>query len=229
MVNLTWLSHFLMSIVTFFCFYRLKKSLGNREIQSTRYFMDFFLNMTFFYFLIGLPLFLGNLSSFTMGAFYIAGHIFLYIALSFYIRLPLSIIKPEWEKKGFYTGLGIGAAITLTNIVFWNYPTIKETAWGTITLLHVKPPVGPMIGLFAGLSLLVGGSIFFGWMSYKSDGIDRVKHALLSFAFLLLTVAGPLHDNTTSLNMLLFADGAFSLGIVLLMVGIYLKKFLKVE
>ncbi|MFB6175083.1 MAG: hypothetical protein ABEJ87_03830 [Candidatus Nanohalobium sp.] len=78
-----------------------------------------------------------------------------------------------------------------------------------------------MIGILAVLNWILGGTALFVWRARKKEGRDRTKFLLLAISFVFLLIAGPMHDNTSSVQMLVGADVATLLGVVLMMAGVF--------
>lgn len=221
MASISYLSWIAMGVLTWACFGRLWRTYRKKNVRSVLYLAKAFAHFGTFFLIMGLPGILPlSLSGTQLGAFYIFGHVFLYISLAYTSRIAFYIWKPEWELYAFAVNLLAGAAITLVNILTWNTPEIVNG----IVRLNVNDPVGPLIGIIVLLNWIGLGTLFYGYLAMQQHGIERTKLLLLAAGFLLLTVAGPLHDNTTSINMLIAADVFTFLGVLLLMGGVYFKK-----
>lgn len=209
-----------LGILAWLCFAKLWLSYRESGVTTVKYFGIFFAHMGLFFVIMGLPAAIpGSLTPEQLGAFYIFGHIFLYSGFAYYSRIPLYIWKPEWEMKGFALNLVAGAVITYVNLIYWNTPELADP----ITILHVQDPVGPMIGILAIANWIIGGTLLFGKMALNETGTERIKLFLLAAGLLMISIAGPLHDLTTSFQMLVAADVFTFLGILLLMAGIYFR------
>lgn len=220
-------SWILMGLICWACFAQLWRSYREQEVRTLEYFAKFFAHLGLFFVIMGAPaLFHGiSFSPEQLGAFYIFGHLFLYSSFAYYSRIPMYIWKPDWEMKVFGLNLVAGAIVTAVNIVYWNLPEISSG----VTLLNVQDPVGPMIGVLAILNWVVGGTYLFGKMALSRSGAERKKLIFLSLGLLMISIAGPIHDVSTSVPMILAADILTLLSVALLMLGIYFKRIFSSE
>lgn len=227
MFSYSYASAIAMAIICWACFAQLWRSYRKEEVRTLRYFAYFFAHLGVFFGIMGMPaIFHGvTFSPEQLGAFYIFGHIFLYSSFAYYSRIPMYIWKPSWEMKVFGLNLVAGAIVTAVNIYYWNLPEIASG----ITLYNVQEPVGPMIGVLAILNWVVGGTYLFGKMALDRSGVERKKLVFLSMGLLLIALAGPIHDVSTSISMVLAADVLTLLGVATLMIGIYFKKIFHSE
>lgn len=222
----TYLLHILISLFAFFSYKRVKQAYKEKNITSLKYFSKFFLYFGIFLFSQGLPMLIPvALNPVKLGAFYIFGHIFLYISLIYFIQVPFSLSWPKLKKYAVWFNTLFTIAITFTNIIYWNEPSVENG----LLQFHVTGPVGPMIGVMVALNLIIFGTIYFGRLAYKSKGADRWKFSLLSIAFLIITVGGPLHDNATSLTQYIIADALILISLIVLFAGIYVKQIIHPE
>ncbi|MDY6778439.1 MAG: hypothetical protein SVU32_07250, partial [Candidatus Nanohaloarchaea archaeon] len=155
-----------------------------------------------FQLIMGLSVLQLHFNPYQLGAFYIFGHVFLYLSIAYYSRIPTHIWRPDWEIPVFGINLLAGAGITLINIVKWNQPVIKHG----VIIWNVPMPVGPLIGLLVVANFIFGGLIFFSKLALDRSGVERYKLLLIALGLTLMSIAGPIHDNTTSLKMLAAAD-----------------------
>lgn len=222
MLQLSYLSWILIGLIVWACFYRSWKSYQSEDIETLRDFSLFFFHLGLFFVVMGLPGILSiEMSADQLGAFYIFGHIFLYASFAYYSRIPVRILKPEWTTRVFAANLILGAAVTILNFKLWPQPEVHASG---VTALHVMAPIGPLIGVLAGLNWILGGTAFFSWRATKKKGKDRLKLLMVAASLVLLSIAGPLHDNTTSIQMLVIADVATLLGVLLMMAGVFYNR-----
>ncbi|MDY6770748.1 MAG: hypothetical protein SV186_02185 [Candidatus Nanohaloarchaea archaeon] len=224
-MNLTGISQVFMGVIAWLSFARLWYSYREKQTPTLKYFAFFFAYFGTFQLTMALSLLPRSFTGAQLGAFYIFGHVFLYLSIAYYSRIPTYIWKPEWELKVFALNLLAGAAITVLNVMQWN----KPEQVGSIIVWHVPKMIGLTIGVLDAVNWIIGGTIFFGILAWKETGRERVKLALLSVGMLLLTVSGPIHDLTTSVKMLALADLFTTLGVVTLMAGIYIGRLYQPE
>lgn len=217
--TLTYAAHLFMGVLAALAYLKLKRSYSETGTETLSYFSKFFGMFTLFMLSMGAPMLVPEaLSSVQLGAFYIFGQIFLGGALAFISLVPLHIWKPEWKKYGFWAILAAWAGKTWLNFLYWTEPEIV----GNLVLWNVGAPIGPMIGVFNALILLVLAGGFFAKMAWERSGTDRYKFGLLALGMLVITLGGPLHDNATSLMMYVAADILTVSGFVFVMSGLYI-------
>ncbi|MDY6770751.1 MAG: hypothetical protein SV186_02200 [Candidatus Nanohaloarchaea archaeon] len=219
MATLSGISQLAMGIISWISFLKVWASYRESGTPTLKYFAFFFAYFGTFQLTMALSLLPRSFTGAQLGAFYIFGHVFLYLSIAYYSRIPTYIWKPEWELKVFAVNLVLGGAITLVNILKWNMPEIT----GDIVVYHVPQIVGGMIGLLVAVNWIIGGTIFFGILAARRKGTERLKLSLIAVGMLLLSLAGPLHDLTRSVTMLAVADIVTTLGVVTLMAGIYVQ------
>jgi hypothetical protein len=222
MLELSYISWVFMGIIIWACSQRTWQSFRREEVITLRDLSVFFFHFGLFFVIMGLPGLLSlDLSSDQLGSFYIFGHIFLYSSIAYYSRIPTRILKPEWANRVFAINLILGGAITIVNLAYWPQPVVHSSG---VTILNVVEPIGPLIGIFVALNWILGGTGFFAWRAMNKKGKKRLKLLLLAGSFIFLSVAGPMHDNTNSLQMLILADVATFLGVILMMAGVFYRR-----
>lgn len=222
MLELSYLSWIFMGLIIWVCALRSWHSYLEEDVQTLRDLSVFFFHFGLFFVIMGLPGLLSlDFSADQLGAFYIFGHIFLYSSIAYYSRIPARILKPEWANSVFASNLILGAAITIVNFAYWPQPEVHSAG---VTVLNVTGPIGPLIGIIAALNWIIGGTAFFSWRASKKQGKDRIKFLLVAVSFVFLSIAGPIHDNTTSIRMLIVGDVATFLGVLLMMAGVFYRR-----
>ncbi len=230
--SLTYLLHIFLALVSFACYYRVKKGYEKKGIKSLFYFQRFFLIFSGFMLMNGLPmLVMTELDPVQQGAFYIMARPFLYVSLAYFIQVPFSISFPKYKKYAVGFNLVYGAVAWFTNFHFWTLNSIEASSVPVgfieevlITRMDVVGPIGPMIGIIVILNWIVFGLIYFGYQAFKAEGTTRLKFGLMAIALGIMTVGGPMHDNATTAMEFLIADGLILLGLIVLFAGIYVKK-----
>ncbi len=207
--------------------------IGQRIQQSriavsrpVRLLNKFFFQMSLFFFLMTLPYVWlytePSLFSPLMAWGYTVGHIFLYIACLHIIRMTVTIIPQLASKDRLVIVAGLVANIILTIL------TAATMIYGTqpiydyerhITQFNAVPVVGISIGIFAGLAMIPPALLFL-HRAIRSKGSGRIRPLLLGIGFLLMAIAGPLHDNAQNWQTFVIADIFTIAAIALLGLGI---------
>ena len=193
--------------------------------QSVRYMHKFFLHMMIFFAIMSIPyLWTDNPTRFSVGAAwaYVVGHIFMYLSLMYVSRVTFSLIPrlSRYDKPL--------TAVWLTAIVLQTVFNAKTMIWGVqptynyklhLTEFHTYTGVGIALGAMAAIAF-VPTIIMFATHAIRARGIERIRPALLSVGFFLITTAGPLHDNARSAQQYALADVFTTLGMVVVLSGI---------
>lgn len=190
----------------------------------------FFVFMFIFFALMGLPhllLYTNYASSFPMAMAwgYTVGHIFMFIAFTYVTRMIFAILpqlssKERWATIGGAVVTVVATIITAVTMIGMSQPSYDYSA--NITNLNAAAPVGAAIAGAALLSLLPAGVLFL-FSAFKQSGGHRTKSLLLGLGFVILTVAGPLHDVARNWQSFLIADIFTILGILLIGSGVVYK------
>jgi hypothetical protein len=185
----------------------------------------FFLHMMIFFAIMSIPyLWTNNPSQFSVSAAwaYVIGHVFMYLSLMYVSRMTFSLIPRLSTYDKPLTAVWL-IAITLQTAF-----NAKTMIWGVqptynyklhLTEFRTYTGVGITLGLMAAIAF-VPTIILFTMNAIRAHGIERVKPALLSVGFFLITTAGPLHDNARSAQQYALADIFTTLGMVVVLFGI---------
>lgn len=185
----------------------------------------FFLYMSIFSIIMFLPQLslLINSSVFPiyMAWGYVIGHVFIYIAFIYTLRLTLSIVPRLADKQTWAVGFGVIAtiAITLLNFFTMILGTLPQYDYtNKVILFNTHPAVGASIGLYAAISVLPAAILMI------RNGINnprlRVRSFLLGAGLFIIMTAGPLHDTATNWQLYMAADILSALGFFILAGGV---------
>jgi len=193
--------------------------------QSVRYMDKFFLYMMIFFIIMSIPYpWTNDPARFSVSAAwsYVVGHVFMYLGLMYVSRMTFSLIP---RLKPYDKPLTVVWLIAITLQTAFN---AKTMIWGVqptynyklhLTEFHTYTGVGIALGLMAAIAF-VPTIILFAANAIRAHGVERIKPALLSVGFLLITTAGPLHDNARSAQQYALADIFTTLGMVVVLSGI---------
>jgi hypothetical protein len=185
----------------------------------------FFLYMGIFCFIMFLPqLFLAfdpSVFPLAMAWGYVVGHVFLYVAFIYTLRLMFSMVPKLADKQSYAV---IGAILVSIGITVFNAITM---IWGTrpiydsdnhVILFNAHPLVGAGIGLYAALSVLPAATLII--MNGVRNPRLRIRSFLLGIGFFVIMTAGPLHDNAKTWQLYMLADVLSSVGFFILAGGV---------
>ena len=193
--------------------------------QSVRYMHKLFLYWFFFFGIMSIPyLWTDNPARFSLSAAwaYVVGHVFFYLGLMYVSRMTFVIVPRlnPYRKLLVPVWLAATAAITFVNA--------KTMIWGVrptynyklhLTEFHTSPTVGIPLALMA-LAAFLPAAILFISSAWRARGLYRIKPTLLAIGCILVTTAGPLHDNARTAQMYAYADIFSIVGLIAMLLGI---------
>lgn len=225
-IPLTAVAHVCMGIITFWVASRLLFT-KNKASEEARSFGWFFLLVSMFVMTFALPhIFLlfskdQNMFSKIMDLGYIIGHIFLYLSLAVFIRVPLQWIFPRLKNAGSAFFLILGAITTALNIMRPGSPKF-DYATG-LTILNVNPLVGKLVAINAILAWVPAG-IYLIVKGLKSRSkVVRIRALFIGIGLIVTIIGGPLHDVAKQTVHYLIADLVAVAGFSIVAIGVLYK------
>lgn len=191
--------------------YRIRHTEG--VVQRPVHFMHhFFLNMGLFCAFMSIPYAWLSVSaaafSAAMAWTYVLGHIFCYLALMYIARMVVAMVPKlnHLDRIVVWVWLAFTIVITIINAktMIWGTQPVFNVA-ANITEFRAAPVVGAGIALIA-ICSVTPAVILFGYNAAKSQGAARIKAILLLIGFLIMMVAGPLHDVARTEALYTLAD-----------------------
>lgn len=197
--------------------------------QPVRFMHTFFLYMAIFAGIISLPYFwLGaDPAGFplAMAWGYVIGHVFAYLAFLYIARTTFALIPrlSSYDKILVPVWLIVSALVTIVNAktMIWGVRPIYNYT-SHLTELRAAPIVGASIAVIAMFAFLPA-IVLFVVATVKARGIDRVKPATLALGFLLLTIAGPMHDIARSDVFYAIADVVSIISVLVIDFGVVFR------
>ena len=222
MSAINWL---LISLVTFWAALRL---FAKKDFQL-RIFSVFFFLFSLFMFIMTAAHFVLLFSHLNHEIFrqsmhwgFVIGHIFLYLSLAVFIRLPLDWIAAPLKNIGSAFFILFGGITTVLNFLLPNLPEYSHSTG--ITLLNVDPLVGKLIALNVVLAWVPAGIYFIIKGARGREKNARRRAMLLGIGLFIATLGGPLHDVSRQVIAFLVADIVVLAGIVILASGVMYQK-----
>ncbi|MDP3982038.1 MAG: hypothetical protein Q8P70_00580 [bacterium] len=227
-------SWLVMSLVILAAAWRLyfkkadRKELGT-QVKTFALSLACFAAFLFIMFLPHIPLFFTHndhgFFSEQMNLAYILGHIFLYLSLAVFVRVPLSMTHPKYMMPGMVFFLILGAVTTIINFILPNAPEFHHASG--LTLLGVDPLVGKLVAINVALAWVPAGAYFI-WSGITAlNTFVKRRGLLLGSGLLVATIGGPLHDIVASAPMFLTADLVTILGNLMVAAGIFMSPSLE--
>lgn len=226
---LTAINTILMGLVAFWVAVRL-----NKRSAQLRVFGLFFFLFSLFTLLMTLPHLYLLFPHLDHEAFnqslhwgYVIGHIFLYLSLAVFIRLPLHWAAPRLKNLGSAFFVILGAVTTLFNILLPNTPNYIHATG--ITMFNADPLVGKLVAINVVLAWVPAGIYFIVKGIRSQEKVLRSRSLLLGIGLMIATIGGPLHDISQKEIVFLIADIVVLIGIVVLGSGVLYQKEEKIK
>jgi hypothetical protein len=203
---------------------RMKRSQSGGSLQ-VRYMHSYFFFLAIFSGIMFLPQPILNVdpSQFpiAMAWAYVIGHIFLYIGFIFTLLLTFSMIPRLANKKTYaVVGASIGiVAITIVNIITMPFGKLPSYDFDRhLIILNAHPIVGVGIALFAAICVVPAAILMI--VNGVRNPSARARSFLLGGGFIIVMIAGPMHDNAHTWQLYLVADVVSMIGLAVLTAGI---------
>lgn len=153
-------------------------------------------------------------------------HIFMILAISFYERIPFRVWFPERESIGFWLAFGTGLISIVISFIRPIFPTVEAG----ITHYNVGTLFSAAIGIWALVFIGGLGGVFFLHQAFKArTHFVRIRSIIFGIGFLAWVIGGPMHDFATTTAIYLFADLLLLSSFVIILLGIFTKKFVSLE
>ncbi|MDY6777431.1 MAG: hypothetical protein SVU32_02095 [Candidatus Nanohaloarchaea archaeon] len=199
-----------MAAASFLSFLALWRTYQEHEITTIHHLAMFFVYFGVFQLILGLPLFISGLEPLQVRAFALFAHIFLYIGLAYFGRIAVYIFRPKWEYHIFILNLLIGAAAMYMML----------STWTRAPALIAVPTLGNLVLL---------GTVPFLYMGVKQQGVDRIKMLAMAVGFLLIAIAGPLHNIASTAQMMGLVEAVTVSGVLVVVGGVYARHLARPE
>lgn len=222
------LSHIDLFGITILCFwiaYRIRRQVvsehATEQIQDFIYF--FFLMGLFFLFLAapGITL-LPYPDSYGPAAAwgYRLAHIFLYIAIAYFVRIPLSWYKPSLKNAASIAAIVLG--IIATGIALRSAIQITLLESG-ITIWNPDPLLGFLIIAISLLGWVPAGAYFIYKAISFDERVNRIRSLLLGIGILLMVAGGPFHNITQDSLVIFIGDLILLVGTAVIALGVFYR------
>ena len=147
-------------------------------------------------------------------------HIFMFIAISYFIRFPIRLRFPHLEETIFK--LAIFFSIIGIMIIFYSIPEVEPYLLENgIYNWKVPPLAGATIGIFTTISLLFSFGIFVAEGRKVQDKPLKIRSWLIALGILVFLIGGPMHNFITTSFLNFLADFLLIAGSLLMLTGVY--------
>lgn len=189
-------------------------------------FKFFFLFFLFFgiqqiFFSLGTGVFSKNPTASNLA--WVIAHVFMFLAISNFIRFPMQIRYPQSEKIVFK--LALIASTIGAIILFYKLPEVKPFLLENGVFNWIVPSLsGAVIGIFTSVCLLFSSGIFIAEGRRSPDKIIKAKSYLIAIGILIFLIGGPIHNFVKTPLLNFIADFSLILGSLFMLSGVYLSR-----
>jgi len=147
-------------------------------------------------------------------------HVFMFIGISYFLRFPLYIRFPRFEKLIFR--IAILYSIVGMAIIFYNMSKVETVLTQSgVYIFKVPVMVGLTIGIFTTICLLFFFFIFLNEGRKVKDKRFRIRSLFIALGILVFFIGGPAHNFITTPLLTLTADFSLIISALLIIIGIY--------
>ncbi len=175
---------------------------------------------------LGTGAFLSATNSQLAGVMYAISHVFLFLSIAIFLRVPLRFVLPKKEKVIFYTAFSF--AILASVLLFGNLPLPEATVDG-LTKWNIPDSIAGITATFTTIMLALGFVLFIISGRRARDIVYKKRAYFLAFGILVFLIAGPAHNFAETFGAKLFADSLTPVGALLMFYGIYYPRLVKKE
>lgn len=221
---LSTINFFCTAVVSLWIFWRLrqKKSEGEEVTSQIRDFTLAYLLFGIFMLSLSLPTFILPFNQELYSPWSVwthkIGHLFLFLSLVFFVRVPLAWINPKLKNLGSTVVFIFGAVTGYLNIITPSGATLLDSG---INIRQIDPTVGTLIILNVVLSWMPTALYFLYRAIRAQDHFTKIRSLLFGLGFLITILGGPTHNIIQSPLVFLIADIMTLIGIALIASGVF--------
>ncbi|MBI4101725.1 MAG: hypothetical protein HY443_02050 [Candidatus Nealsonbacteria bacterium] len=158
-----------------------------------------------------------------------AAHLFMFISLCYFIRVPLRMSFPKLEKTIFK--IAIVYAVIGSFVLFLNAPQLTAKLEPNGVYLFKVPPVSVLVIVsFTTLTMLFSAiTLLRAFFKNSLSLVYRVRGLVLGLGMIVYLTSGPAHNLIKSPRGTILVDALLILAGFLFIAGVYLPKILKVK
>mgnify|MGYP001610326663 FL=1 len=150
-------------------------------------------------------------------------HIFMFIGISYFILLPVSLKIPRLEKLIFR--IAIGLSVIGIAIIFLNTPITRGELLPNNVYQFIVPAMsGAVIGIFTTICLIFSFIVILSGSRQTKNRLLKARALFLAFGVLIFLIGGPMHNFVKGPGMTFLADILIVIGAFLMVLGVYIPK-----
>ncbi|MEM3499847.1 MAG: hypothetical protein QXI17_04270 [Candidatus Bilamarchaeaceae archaeon] len=154
---------------------------------------------------------------------WLIAHIFLIVAMSNLVILPIRIKFPT--KEELVRKIGISYLVIGGLILLLNLPRVELFKTPENIINWRVPPMSVAVIVFCASTVSIFSAYVFIAESLKIENkLMKLRSILLALGILVFFIGGPMHNAVTNVRMAILAASLSVLGVFLILAGIYIPK-----
>jgi|TARA_Y100000031_G_C8252241_1_gene401102 hypothetical protein len=155
-------------------------------------------------------------------------HLFMFLGLSFFIRFPFAVQLPKLEKTAFNLAILYSIMGSLYFLLTAQQPAVNSKLLSNNVFLFTVPKIHTIIiVIFTSLTLVSSVAIFIYNAIKTEDKFIKQRSIIIALALLIFLIGGPVHNLVHTPLLTTIADGMIVISMVIMMVGMYIRKIVR--
>jgi len=228
--NLTVLSSAIAALIFFASGLSVLIAWRRQRMPYLKSFAIFFIAFAFQLLFISLATGLFSIGSRIDIWFWLIGHMFMFIGVSYFVRFAVQIRFPYLGLTRIVFGLIL--FFSLISLIILSLNVSKMDCYFTEQGIHKfrVPLVSSItIGVFTAVSFLSSFVLLISGILTVKSRFVKIRSLIFVLGFLMLAIGGPMYNFIETLFWYFLANGLLVAGSIMMLLGIYLRKFLKVK
>lgn len=212
------------AVVCLLCFYRLHQTWNATKQTDLRtdYFRKTYLFLVLSYIAYALPVVFFSTSPEILSKAYIVGNGGFFLALAWFVRIPISFKWPKAQRPIFYGMLGVGLVFVIMGFLFPPNPEVNYF----MRVVRWNPPffIDVLYGLYLAVAL-IPSMVFFIIQSWMSENWNvKVRSFLMGVGLIFLTASAIIFYFFNFSSEFIVSSVLSVLGFIVLLVGVYYRQ-----
>lgn len=200
---------------------RLYFSWRKRKTFLLKYFVVFLISFGFQQLFFSLSTGLVSMNQTVNVWLWAIAHVFMFIGISYFLRFPLYIRFPRFEKPIFR--IAVLYSIIGMAVIFYNMSKVETVLTeANVYIFKVPVMVGLTIGIFTTICLLFSFFIFLNEGRKVKDKRFKIRSFLIALGILVFFIGGPAHNFVTTPLLTFIVDFSLIVSTLLIIVGVYI-------